>query len=83
MRFRIWKKVINLDIFRFQNEDSWIGGYYELAFEFHPTGDTRRLINVMKILCSFDKINELYESKDVYKEKVTIVPNSIEEEDPY
>lgn len=54
----------NLDISRFQNEDSWIGGYYELAFEFHPTGGTKRLMNALKTLCEFDEINELYESKE-------------------
>lgn len=71
-----------MDISRFQNEDSWIGGYYELAFEFHPTGDTKRLLSALQILCKLDEINELYESKDDYKEKVTMVPNSIEEEKP-
>lgn len=72
-----------MDKSSFQNEDNWIGGYYELVFEFHPTGDTKRLINALKILCKFDEINELYESKDDYKEKVTIVPNSIDEENPF
>jgi hypothetical protein len=68
-----------VDISIYQNRDSWIGGYYELAIELHPTGDTNRLINSLKILCGFDEINELYECKLDYKVKTTVVPNSIDE----
>jgi hypothetical protein len=68
-----------LDISTYQNKDSWIGGYYELAIELHPAGDTNRLINFLKILCGFDEINELYESELDYKVKTTGGPNSFDE----
>jgi hypothetical protein len=70
---------IKLDISTYQNKDSWIGGYYELAIELHPAGDTNRLINFLKILCGFDEINELYESELDYKVKTTGGPNSFDE----
>jgi hypothetical protein len=70
---------IKVDISIYQNKDSWIGGYYELAIELHPAGDTNRLINSLKILCGFDEINELYECELDYKVKTTVVPNSFDE----
>jgi len=72
-----------LEISTYQDKDSWAGGYYELAIELHPYGDTKRLLNTMEILCGFDEVNELYESELDYKENATVVPNSIDEESSY
>ncbi|WP_430509866.1 hypothetical protein [Gottfriedia solisilvae] len=69
-----------LEISTYQDKDSWAGGYYELAIELHPDGDTKRLINALEILCGLDEVNELYESELDYKVKATVVPNSIDEE---
>lgn len=69
-----------MDYASYTNPCNWIGGFYELSIEYHPSGNNKRVNEALTALCNSDLFNGVWEEKKDYQKKSISFPINIEED---
>lgn len=62
------------------NPEKWIGGFYELSIEYHPSGNNKKLNDALGSLYQCDFFNGMWVEKSDYQTSPVPLPINIEEE---